>query len=126
MNRNSKARGPVASNSTDAVPKGDVRIHWFKLILVVALLTSPFGTASGKLYAAERLVSASYSDRYHRSSCKIVEKIHKDDLLVYSSPQEAIDEGRIPCKKCDPPLPDGYEKRSTNFNSKTSSEIEES
>ena len=70
-------------------------------------------------YAGEKLVAAYYSDRYHVASCKIAKKIHPDDLVVYKSPEEAVEAGLVPCKKCNPPVPkDKTNAQKFNFGSK--------
>ena len=70
---------------------------------------------AGVAFAAEKLVAAYYSDRYHVASCKVAQKIHPDDVTVYKSPEEAVEAGLSPCKKCNPPVPADYKKASRNF-----------
>ena len=70
--------------------------------------------------AAEKLVAADYSDRYHRSTCKIVQKIPAEHLLTFATPEEAWEAGLVPCKKCNPPVPAGKELRGANFGSRNS------
>ena len=67
--------------------------------------------------AKETLVAANYSDRYHRSTCKVVNKIDPQDLVTYTTPEDAWKAGLRPCKKCNPPVPEGaeYETRGFNF-----------
>jgi methylphosphotriester-DNA--protein-cysteine methyltransferase len=66
--------------------------------LVAWLAGAPFAYADGKY------VAASYSDRFHRADCKIVNKIDKEDIVTFSTPEEAIAAGFVPCKKCNPPV----------------------
>ena len=106
-----------STNSTDAVPRGGVRIREFIYIFLLVFLTLPLGTASGK--ADEQLVAAYYSDRYHVASCKIAQKIHPDDRVYYKNPEEAAAAGLVPCKKCNPPVPAGTEKPKQNFKLKS-------
>ena len=49
-----------------------------------------------------KLVAASYSDRYHVSTCKVAQNIPAEDLLVFKTPEQAIQAGFRPCRKCDP------------------------
>ena len=51
-----------------------------------------------------RLVASIYSDRYHWSTCKVAKKIRSTDLIVLKTPEEAIEKGLNPCKKCYPPV----------------------
>ena len=50
-----------------------------------------------------KYVASNYSDRYHRADCKVAQKIHKDELIVFNTPEEAVLAGLVPCKKCNPP-----------------------
>ena len=58
-----------------------------------------------------KLVASNYSDRYHLSTCKIAQKIHEDELVVFKTPEEAWAAGYVPCKICNPPVPKGKENR---------------
>lgn len=71
--------------------------------------------------AAQKLVAADYSDRYHVSTCKIVQKIPPEHLLTFATPEEAWEADLAPCKKCNPPVPAGKEIRGSNFSSKNTS-----
>lgn len=53
------------------------------------------------------LVASQYSDRYHRISCKVAQKIRSQDRVYYNTPEEALAAGLDPCKKCDPPEQSG-------------------
>ena len=89
------------------------------------LLFSLFSFLSVFVQAAEvKLVAASYSDRYHRSSCKVVEKIAPEDLVTYATPEEAWAAGLKPCKKCNPPVPleQKTSQQGTNFSPKGETE----
>ena len=71
------------------------------------------------------MVASNYSDRYHVSTCKIAQKIHEDELIVFKTPEEAWDAGYIPCKKCHPPVPKGREQQPKyNFSKRSSDEGE--
>jgi methylphosphotriester-DNA--protein-cysteine methyltransferase len=67
------------------------------VLLWTMLTTTAFAADSPKL------VASNYSDRYHRADCKIAQKIHKDELIEFKTPEEAIAAGLVPCKKCNPP-----------------------
>lgn len=77
--------------------------------ILACLLTALFlAGASTLAYASEpKLVASSLSDRYHRSTCKVAQKIRKEDLIVYPTPEAAIEAGLDPCKKCYPPTSSG-------------------
>ena len=76
---------------------------------------------------APKLVAAVSSDRYHVSTCKIAQKIHPDDLIVFKTPEEAWAADLMPCKKCNPPVPKGKEHlQKTNFGPRQTYAEEES
>lgn len=43
------------------------------------------------------------SNRYHFPSCRYAKKIKKEYLIIFESPEEAIDALYVPCKVCLPP-----------------------
>jgi len=51
----------------------------------------------------EKLIASNYSDRYHRLSCKVAQKISADEAVYFSTPEEAAAANLVPCKKCCPP-----------------------
>ena len=72
------------------------------------------------LAAEPKLVASNYSDRYHLSTCKIAQKIHEDELVIFKTPEEAWEAGYLPCKKCKPQVPKGKENtQKFNFGSKS-------
>lgn len=44
------------------------------------------------------------SNKYHYPSCKWAQKIHPENLVKFSSADDAQKAGYIPCKVCRPPL----------------------
>lgn len=42
------------------------------------------------------------SNKFHESDCHYVEDIHADNLILYETRQEARQDGKVPCKVCDP------------------------
>jgi hypothetical protein len=84
---------------------------FFSVSLPVLCLFTFFSVAC----AAEKLVAAYYSDRYHVASCKIAKKIHSEDIRLYATPEEAFEAGLAPCKKCNPPVPENFKKAAKNF-----------
>ncbi len=45
------------------------------------------------------------SNKYHYPTCRWAQKIKSYNLKRFSSPEEAVKAGYIPCKVCRPPLP---------------------
>ena len=92
-----------------------------KLICVIVFL---IGAICVQCFSAEtKLVASNYSDRYHLSTCKIAQKIHEDELIIFKTPEEAFEAGYGPCKKCNPPVPKGKENTMKyNFEKKTKQE----
>lgn len=42
------------------------------------------------------------SNRYHLPSCRYAKKIKKEYLIIFETPEEAIDARYVPCKVCLP------------------------
>ena len=54
---------------------------------------------------AETFVGSKNSDVYHYPSCSYTKRIKAENLVYFSSAQDAVDHGYRPCKVCNPPLP---------------------
>ena len=101
------------------ISRAEVRRRAHRVFLTL-LLASAAGQVSAWASSQPRLVASSYSDRYHLSTCKIAQKIPPDELVVFKTPEEAFAADLVPCRKCNPPVPKGTEKRSKyNFQRKT-------
>lgn len=50
------------------------------------------------------------SNKYHYPDCRWAQKIKPNNLVKFSSPEEAIKSGYIPCKVCRPPASSRSEK----------------
>ncbi len=85
--------------------------------LICVSLSGAFWVLAG--LAEAKVVAANYSDRYHEPGCKIAQKIKPEYLVIFNSPEEAVQAGFEPCKKCHPGL------GSNNFGSKKSQAQEE-
>ena len=48
-------------------------------------------------------VGTKNSNKYHYPTCKLVQKSRTDNLVKFSSPEEARKAGYAPCKVCKPP-----------------------
>jgi methylphosphotriester-DNA--protein-cysteine methyltransferase len=44
------------------------------------------------------------SNKYHYPTCQWAQRIKPENLVKFSSPEEAAKAGYIPCKVCRPPL----------------------
>ena len=44
------------------------------------------------------------TNKYHYPSCKKAKKIKPLHLVIFTSPEDAIKAGYIPCKVCKPPV----------------------
>jgi micrococcal nuclease len=67
--------------------------------LVFALLLVPFSLAADFKY-----VGSKKSDKYHYPSCKWAQKIKPENLVIFTSAEEALKAGYVPCKVCRPPM----------------------
>lgn len=47
-------------------------------------------------------VGSKKSDKYHLSSCKHVQSIKEENLMYFTSPEDAEDNNYIPCQACHP------------------------
>jgi hypothetical protein len=47
--------------------------------------------------------ASKHSRLYHYPECEWAKKIKAADLIIFSSPQDAVNAGYIPCKLCAPP-----------------------
>lgn len=70
----------------------------FSVLIILAILLL-FIT---NLLSAEFWASKS-SNKYHYPTCKWAQKINPNNLIKFSSPNEATKAGYIPCKVCRPP-----------------------
>lgn len=72
---------------------------YFFIIFVVFIVVSPLCVSS----AAQTYVGSKKSDVYHYPSCHYVDNIKPENLISFSSPEEAQSAGYRPCKGCNPP-----------------------
>jgi hypothetical protein len=64
------------------------------------------------VFASGNYVGSKKSDVYHYPSCHYVDQIKHENLIYFSSPEEAIAAGYRPCKGCKPPTSSGKESSS--------------
>jgi len=73
----------------------------FAVALIVIFVGSSFAEKDdAKYYGSMK------SDKYHRSSCRYVEKIKAENLIEFDSVKEAREAGYVACKVCKPPRED--------------------
>jgi methylphosphotriester-DNA--protein-cysteine methyltransferase len=65
------------------------------LLILLAFLVS---ATSVEFWASKK------SNKYHYPNCRWAQKIKPTNLIKFSSPEEAVKAGYIPCKVCKPPL----------------------
>lgn len=53
---------------------------------------------------AGEFVGSKKSNKYHYPSCRWAQKIKPENLVKFTSPEEATKAGYIPCKVCKPPM----------------------
>jgi methylphosphotriester-DNA--protein-cysteine methyltransferase len=74
-----------------------MRKHLVRLLLLVALLAFASYAMSAEYWGSKD------STKYHYPSCKWAQKISPKNLVKFSSPEQAIKAGYVPCKVCKPP-----------------------
>lgn len=48
-------------------------------------------------------VGSKKSNKYHYPTCVWAQKIHSDNIITFSGPNDAQSKGYVPCKVCNPP-----------------------
>jgi methylphosphotriester-DNA--protein-cysteine methyltransferase len=71
--------------------------------LLALLLVVTFALASISLATDYQFVGSKKSDKYHYPSCEWAQKIKPENLVTFTSAQEALKAGYVPCKVCRPP-----------------------
>lgn len=65
------------------------------LIILLAFVPSAIST---EFWASKS------SNKYHYPTCQWAKRIKPSNLIKFSSPEEAIQAGYVPCKVCKPPV----------------------
>jgi len=79
-------------------------------ILLCGFVITPLLDASDTKYYGSKK-----SNKYHKATCRYVEKIKDENLVTFNSVKEARDAGYVPCKVCKPPKKDNQENLQTNY-----------
>jgi len=82
-----------------------------KRAVLIAMAFFMFATLafSGEFYGS------SHSHKYHYPGCRWARKIKPSNLVIFTSPEQAVKAGYKPCKICAPPLHSGVRKRDKFF-----------
>ena len=78
-----------------------ILLCWCAAITPTAIVVTP------PAYAQKQeavYVGSARSNKYHRPSCQWAHKIKPSNLVQFSSPEEAQQQGYVPCKVCHPPV----------------------
>ncbi len=76
-----------------------------KIILTFVVLLLVSATA----FAAD-LVGSKNSDKYHKSTCPLAQKIKPENMVKFDSAADAVKAGYAPCKRCNPPVAQNIQK----------------
>jgi methylphosphotriester-DNA--protein-cysteine methyltransferase len=74
--------------------------------LIIQILVATFLLAFISLAADYKYVGSKKSDKYHYPDCKWAQKIKPENLVTFTSAEEAIKARYVPCKVCRPPMKD--------------------
>jgi methylphosphotriester-DNA--protein-cysteine methyltransferase len=72
-----------------------------KFILIALVIFTAAVIAHAATYVGSR-----HSNKYHYPNCRYALKIKQENVITFSSAQEAIAAGYVPCKVCKPPVRD--------------------
>ena len=71
------------------------RVHWGGLLLLALLIPA-------LAIAAPRYVASRKQRTFHVVTCPWAQRIEKRNAIYYASREDAIRDGRRPCKECEP------------------------
>lgn len=74
-----------------------MRKHLIRFLLLVALLAFAGYAMSAEFWGSKN------SNKYHYPTCASAQKINPSNLVKFSSPEQAVKAGYVPCKVCKPP-----------------------
>jgi len=70
----------------------------------VILLTFIFIFVFVSFAIAAEFWASKNSNKYHYPSCEWAQRISKQNLIIFKSPEDAVRAGYVPCKVCRPPV----------------------
>jgi methylphosphotriester-DNA--protein-cysteine methyltransferase len=76
-----------------------------RLAAKIALIALVVFTAAVIAHAAT-YVGSRHSNKYHYPNCRFALKIKPENRVTFTSAQEAVAAGYVPCKVCRPPARD--------------------
>ena len=79
------------------------------LILFHVTLLLVYCLSSLRADEMRKYAGSKRSDKYHYLSCKSVRQIQPKNIIYFSTVNEAIEAGYVPCRVCKPPVKDGDE-----------------
>jgi hypothetical protein len=83
--------------------KGDPPMNRKQKAGLVALILALVFFAASALSA--EFLGSKNSNKYHYPTCRWAQKIKPSNLVKFSTPEEAVKAGYVPCKVCNPPFP---------------------
>jgi len=72
-------------------------VSYVTFLSVIFVITFASLSIGGEFWASKK------SNKYHHQTCRWAQKISPYNLIKFSSPEEAIKAGYVPCKVCRPP-----------------------
>ncbi len=70
--------------------------------MLVSCKSESAATATEAAARTKPYVGSVMREPFHKSTCKWAKKIHTDNLVGYDTKAQAVDDGRRPCKVCNP------------------------
>jgi len=106
LNLMTRTQLPVSWLSTGPRVPEDLVVEPLELMLDRMLPTVPgderYGTAASARTSSARFVANRNSELYHLPDCKWVRKIKSDNLIAFTTVEEAESRRFLPCRNCGP------------------------
>lgn len=84
---------------------GNTRKRTAVIVVILAAIVALYLWSSRPVSQPQAILCGSrQSNKYHYPSCSAAQRIHPENLVWFSSPEEARSRGYVPCKICRPPL----------------------
>ena len=78
----------------------------FLVIVMFLLVFLPSAISAGNSKKNYKYVGSKFSINYHLPSCKKAKRIQEQNRVTFTSAEEAIKAGYVPCGLCKPPAKD--------------------